>query len=237
MRWVSFVVIMFWTAAAVAEVPGPRVAVVPPLAELDAGPAEEEPPFVPRLDRDSRWGVSLQGYSGIVTYWAGGATTGHALVGGTVRGRYGYVSIGGFYESSDRIEPGQWKSSGGFGGLHVPFANWVDLDALLGFGIRTHENDDLRYGSHGYSVSTPTLCLRLGVSDRSGRSLGAFRIGAELLASVDLRREPQSWRLEYSRGEGVPPTVFTGETDVGGTSVGIALTIGLDVAEPRAKPR
>jgi hypothetical protein len=84
----------------------------------------------------------------------------------------------------------------------------------------------------------PTLVARFGVSGRSAvEAVAAVRVGFELWAVIDLEQKEQPWRVEYQRGMGIPPTVYMGTTDLGGTSVGMLVTFGFDVslAPPRAK--
>lgn len=192
---------------------------------------QEEPELAPRLVREWRFGAAVQAYTGAAAYRTASATWAHGVVGGTVRLRYGHLSLGGFYEVSDAIEQGEWQAAGAFAGAHFHFANWVDIDAGLGAAKRTHSEEDLRYGPNGYRVSTPTLCFRLQVSDRSADSTAALRLGAELFASFDLKRVSEPWSYELAR-VGDEPILLTGDTDVGGASVGLAFSIGFDLAEP-----
>jgi hypothetical protein len=229
----SFVGLMLEVSVAAAEVPGQSAGIAASIGEYDPRVEEaEEPAFVPRFDGEWRWGGVLEAYGGILVHRVGGELSSHAAVGGAARLRYGLLTLGAFHEVSDLVERGRWKSSGGFGGVHVPFTNWVDIDAVVGGGLRTHEDDELRYGPNGYTWTTPTLLFRLAVSDRTGDALVAARVGAELFASFDLHRGKQAWRYEFATTEGVEPRVVSGETDVGGYSIGIAVTLGLDFAEP-----
>jgi hypothetical protein len=232
----TLIVTMLHAGMAAAQPSGPGFAIAAPAGDHDEGvEPEQEPPFVPSLERGWRFGGSFQAYSGIVAYRAE-RTGGHGVLGGAARARYGRAVVGGFYEVSDSLEQGRWTSNGGFGGVHLPFDNWVDVEAVVGAGVRTHAEDDPRYGPNGYSWSTPTLCFRLGVTDRSGESVGAVRLGAELFGSIDLKRSKQAWRYEFASVEGVEPRVVTGETSVGGVSVGLAFTIGIDFAQRRVRP-
>jgi hypothetical protein len=187
-------------------------------------------PWWPRLGPGASPGINLQGYSGFVAYRSDGAVWGHGVAGGTLRARFGYLELGGFFEASDRIQQGSWTAVGGFAGAYLPFATWVDVEATLGVGSRTHRDDDRRYGPSGYSWSTPALLFRVGVSDRSGEGIGALRVGMEVQALVDLGRTREPWELVYERPAGIEPLVLRGTTGVGGTSVGLVFTLGFDFA-------
>jgi hypothetical protein len=195
---------------------------------LDEGTGDE-PGFLPQLGAASGGSVALQGYGGIVAHRAGGAFWGHGAAGGSLRARYRYVEVGGYYEASDRIEQGWWTAYGGFAGVFLPFRNWVDFEATVGVGSRTHREDDIRYGPNGYAWSTPAVQLRFSVSDRSAESLAAVRLGMELYAMVDLKRHRQPWQLVYPRPDGIEPLVYSGVTDVGGTSVGLLFSVAFDL--------
>jgi len=192
--------------------------------------ASSEPGFSPRFAAFRGGGINLQGYGGMVAYQCAGAIWGHAVAGGTLRARFGYLEIGGFYEASDRIEQGSWTAFGGFAGAYLPFDDWVDFEATLGVGSRTHREEEVRYGPNGYAWSTPALVLRLSVSDRSSESIAGVRVGLEFFAMMDLKRHAVPWRLVYERGDGIPPLVYSGVTDVGGTSAGLAFTLGFDLS-------
>jgi hypothetical protein len=192
--------------------------------------ADEEPGFLPQLGAASGGSIALQSYGGIVAYRAGGALWGHGVAGGRLSARYRYLEVGGYYEASDRIRQGWWTAYGGFAGVFLPFQNWVDFGATVGVGSRTHREDDIRYGPNGYAWSTPSLQVRFSVSDRSGSSLAAVRLGMELYAMMDLKRYGQPWRLEYELPGGLEPLVYTGVTDVGGSSVGLLFSVAFDLS-------
>ena len=207
---------------------GSTAALAQPLP-FDEG-ADEEPGFLPQLGAASGGSIALQGYGGIVAYRAGGALWGHGVAGGRLSARYRYLEAGGYYEASDRIEQGWWTAYGGFAGVFLPFRNWVDFEATIGVGSRTHREDDIRYGPNGYAWSTPAVQLRFSVSDRSAESLAAVRLGMELYATMDLKRHREPWRLVYERPGGIEPLVYSGETDVGGTSVGLLFSASFDLS-------
>jgi hypothetical protein len=162
---------------------------------------------------------------------AGGADTreAYAVGGGQLRVRYDYYELGGWYEISDGGKGGKdgFRSFGGFVGAWLPYRGWVDFELAASIGSRTWTSDDTRYGDDGYDVSTPTLGLRAGVSDRtSSFSALAARVGAQLTFSYDLSRSEEPWTL-MRQSNGAPVTE-TGVTRVGGYTVGLALVVGFD---------
>lgn len=196
--------------------------------ELSAEPVEE-PSFVPKAGSVAGVGFSVEGYVGMTAYHSERALKGHGVTGGIARVRASYVTVGGFAERADEIEFGRWKAFGGFAGLRLPFANWVDFEGSVGGGSRTHAEDDERYNEgRGYEWTTPFAMLRFGLSDRSSEGPLAVRIGVELVAMFDLKRHDQPWRVEYPRAPGIPPLVFSGTTPLGGSNVGVLLSVGFD---------
>lgn len=192
----------------------------------------EEPSFVPRIGSAAGAGFSVEGYAGLTAYHSARALRGHAVTGGIARLRVSYLTAGGFAERTDEIEFGRWKAFGGFAGVRVPFANWVDFEGSIGGGSRTHAEDDLRYGDGaGYEWATPFAMLRFGLSDRSSSDAPfALRVGFEVFAMFDLKRYDQPWRVVYPRASGLPPLVFSGTTPLGGSNVGLLLSVGFDVS-------
>ena len=150
-------------------------------AELSAEPVEE-PPFVPKVGSVAGAGFSVEGYVGMTAYHSERALKGHGVTGGIARARASYVTVGGFAERADEIEFGRWEAFGGFAGVRLPFANWVDFEGSVGGGSRTHAEDDERYNSgKGYEWTTPFAMLRFGLSDRSSSDAPlALRVGFEV---------------------------------------------------------
>ena len=98
-------------------------------------------------------------------------------------------------------------------------------------GARNWTSDDSRYGGTGYDVSTPTLGLRLGVSDRTSNSAPlAARVGGQILFAYDLNPSDESWTLTHEI-DGELQT-DRGSTRVGGFTLGIALVLGFDYGKP-----
>jgi hypothetical protein len=208
------------------------VLAAPPASGQAEPPDEpaEEPRFVPRIGSSAGVGLSLEGYVGMTAYHSERALRGHGVTGGIARVRASYVTAGGFVERADEIEFGRWKAFGGFAGVRIPFANWVDFEGSVGGGSRTHAEDDLRYDDgNGYAWATPFAMLRFGLSDRTSEAPFALRVGFEVVAMFDLKRHDQPWEVVYPRAEGLPPLVFRGTTPLGGSSAGVLLSVGFDV--------
>lgn len=222
----------FWAAMGITTLAPLRAS-----AQLAAEGGELEPAFSPVLAGWAGGGVMLQAYAGLAAYRTASATWGHGMAGSALRVRLGYLELGGFYEASDVIEQGAWTAVGGFAGVLLPYASWVDVGASVGLASRSHRERDERYGPDGYTWSTPSLVVRLGVSDRSSESLAAVRLGMELVASFDLKQHRQPWELVYERPDGIPPLILRGETDVGGMSVGLALGAAFDLSFGHAAAR
>lgn len=190
------------------------------------------------LDPTRRWSVLVEGFGGLGVLKTKDGTEAHSFGGGMGRFRIWYFQAGGYAEVTDR-ENYDSRAFGGVVGAYFPFrtrhlgpsgllGKWVDLDAVLGFGVRTYTSRDARYGAGGFEESTPVGSLRLGVSDRSGSGTLAARFGAHLLASLDFAPQTRSWQVSYESesGEG---DEFSGRTHIGGYSIGMALSLGLDV--------
>lgn len=190
------------------------------------------------LDPTRRWSVLVEGFGGLGVLKTKDGTESHSLAGGMGRFRIWYFQAGGYAEVTDR-ENYDTRAFGGVVGAYFPFrtrhlgpqgllGKWVDLDAVLGFGVRTYTSDDPRYGAGGFEESTPVGSLRLGVSDRSGTGTLAARFGAHLLASLDFAPKTRSWEVSYA-SDGEPGDSFSGRTRIGGYSFGMALSLGLDI--------
>jgi hypothetical protein len=191
----------------------------------------EEPPFVPRLG-SLAGGFSVEGYVGLTAYHSERDLRGHVVTGGIARLHVNYVTVGGFAERADETEFGRWQAFGGFAGVRVPFANWTDFEGSIGGGSRTHAEDDERYNDGaGYEWATPFAMLRFGISDRTSPDARlALRVGVEVFALFDLKRHDQPWEVVYPRAAGLPPLVFRGTTPLGGSNVGLLVSVGFDVS-------
>jgi len=202
-------------------------------AQVESDPEMvEEPSFVPRAGSAAGVGFSVEGYVGMTAYLSERALRGHGVTGGIARLRASSVTLGGFVERADEIEFGRWKAFGGFAGVRLPFANWVDFEGSVGGGSRMHAEDDERYNSgKGYEWTTPFAMLRFGLSDRSSSDASlALRVGFEVFAMFDLKRHDQPWEVIYPRAPGIEPLVFRGTTPLGGSNVGVLVSVGFDVS-------
>jgi hypothetical protein len=188
-----------------------------------------DPVWPPRLVQSPGWFGGLEAYGGLLAL--GGADTrgAYAFAGGQLRVRYDYYQLGAWFDVSDRgkAKTDGFRSFGGFIGAWLPYRGWVDFELSAGVGARTWTSDDVRYGESGYEVTSPTLDLRVGVSDRtSSFSAFAARIGGQIVFAADLGSSEQPWELTRdSNGE---PVTETGVTTVGGFTLGLALVIGFD---------
>lgn len=176
------------------------------------------------LDAQSGWSVGMEGYVGLATVSTTDGTKGHAVAGGVSRARFGYAEIGGRLEMSD-VDGERWRMVGGFAGAYLPLTNWVDIDTSVGLGVREYVSKDRRYGPGGVSARTPTLTLRIGVSDRTIEGLLGPRLGAALLIGIDLKHHDAQWTYKIPEME-----TMTGATRLGGVTVGLVMSVGLDVA-------
>jgi hypothetical protein len=190
------------------------------------------------LDPTRRWSALVEAFGGLGVLKTSAGTEAHSLGGGMARFRIWYVQAGGYMELTGRDDY-DTRAIGGVVGAYFPFRSrhlgpqgllgkWVDLDAVIGVGVRTYTSRDVRYGAGGFEESTPVGSLRLGVSDRSGSGTLAARFGAHLLASVDFAPKTRAWEVSYESDDG-PGDRFSGTTRVGGYSFGMALSLGLDI--------
>ena len=226
--------------------PAPAPAQTPAFSSARSFSATEDRPtdasFVSdsllELDPTRRWSVLVEGFGGLGVLKTKDGTEAHSFGGGMGRFRIWYFQAGGYAEVTDR-ENYDSRAFGGVVGAYFPFrtrhlgpagllGKWVDLDAVLGFGVRTYTSRDARYGAGGYEESTPVGSLRLGVSDRSGSGTLAARFGAHLLASLDFAPKTRTWQVSYASEDG-EGDAFSGRTRIGGYSIGMALSLGLDV--------
>jgi hypothetical protein len=189
-----------------------------------------EPIWPPRLVQAPGWFGGIEGYAGILALGASDTREAYAILGSQVRFRYDYYEAGAFLEYSDQ-QADDFRAFGGFLGAWLPFRGWVDFEVAASVGARTFSSNDLRYGADGYEVSSPTLGLRLGVSDRtSSYSAVAGRIGGQILFNYDLNPSDEPWSQEELQ-DGVPVTE-RGNTRVGGFTVALAFVIGFDIGKP-----
>ncbi len=195
------------------------VLVTPRVGAAQPGPAEEaihvaNPPTL---------SVGLQGYAGMGVLANSERADAYALGGGALEVRSSYFQLGGFAEAGE-LPQDTLRSYGGFVGGWLPFAHWVTFDAALGAGRHTYVNTDARYGPGGYSLGSWFGTLRLGVSDCSHGILGAL-LGSD--AARFARPGPSLDPLAL-RNSRQPPGSHRRTRQVGGFSLGVAFTVGLD---------
>jgi hypothetical protein len=233
-------------ALAAIQNPGPAPTTPAPfgssqvIAPVDVEPSggNAAPESLIELDPTRRWSVLVEGFGGLGVLKTKDGTEAHSFGGGMARFRIWYFQAGGYVELTER-ENYDTRAFGGVVGAYFPFrtrhlgpkgllGKWVDLDAVLGFGVRTYTSRDARYGAGGFEESTPVGSLRLGVSDRSGSGTLAARFGAHLLASLDFAPKTRSWEVSYDSETGEGDS-FSGRTHIGGYSLGMALSLGFDI--------
>lgn len=198
----------------------------------DEWEAVEARPTGNTLVSNAGWGVGLDGQSGFSVLRTGEGGVARLTAGGLARVRWNLLQVGGSFERSESYK-GAWQSLGGFVGVWLPYRRWVDFDVAAGLASRVYRNADPRYGVSGYSLVTPALTFRAGISDRSSESFLGVRIGAALVGTVDLKRHRPAWRYEFAAAEGQTPRAVTGVGQVGGFSLGVVVTVGLEMQEPR----
>lgn len=175
------------------------------------------------IDPSMQLALGLEGYTGPSIIHQKEGFLGQWGTGGLIRGTISVVQLGCALETASGLRRG-WDSAVFFAGAWLPFTNWVDVEGTLGFGRRRHENLDTRLGPHGATVSLPSAMMRLGISDRSGMGLFGARLGAALLADLDLRRKDVPWEYEVSENRSAGGTM-----GFGGFSVSMVVNVGLDV--------
>lgn len=177
----------------------------------------------PRLDGGAKFGVGLDAFAGLALLSRDGEAQSHALVGGLSRLRFGYFQVGAAIELSDSSAD-RYRSIGGFVGGFLPYRNWVDVEFAAGVAARHYITTDESYGAGGYDLALPAITLKFGISDRSGSGVLGARLGAGLVAAIDIGRHDAAWRYELAPGQFVE-----GTTRIGGVSVGFVASAGFDV--------
>lgn len=234
----SFVVVLLGVRTACAQVSTHEDTDVESGA---AAPSAFAPAPAPRFGTPSRWAVALNGVGGISAQRTSADWRAHGFGGAELRVRYLYVQAGGFMDRSDSGESRAFRETtqehyqtvAGFVGAWLPFQDWVSVDASVGFGKRRFRNPISLYGPHGLDETTNVLTFRFGISDRSSATaLFAATFGGALVASVDLNPRQVMWRRTFLLpGGGIGET--TGTIPVGGWSVGLLVTLGVEVCACR----
>ena len=192
-------------------------------------------PLKPVFDPKPGWAIGLEAYGGFAMTSTKEGATANALVGGLSRFRLGYFELGGVLEVSDNAD-NHWRSVGGFVGAFVPYRHWVDFEFAVGAAARTYRDANLRYGPDGFESTLPALTLRAAVSDRTSSELFGIRLGGQLLAAVDLRRDKPPWAYDVETSAG-DVRHLQGESSVGGVTIGLAVTAGFDIGRKPEVPR
>jgi hypothetical protein len=206
-------------------------------AEFDSPSGELTPtifPLEPEFDSSPGWSIGLEAYGGLAVLSTEDGGHAHAILGGLSRFQLGYFQLGGFIESTDGGE-NHWSAIGGFAGAFIPYRHWVDFEFTAGLAARRYREEAVRYGPDGYEATSPALLLRAGFSDRALDDLFGVRLGGHLTAMIDLERHERPWTYTAETSDGEVRTV-TGESAVGGFSVGIGLTAGFDIGRKPPRP-
>jgi hypothetical protein len=178
------------------------------------------------------WSAGIDGYVGLSTLLGTDTRGAYSLAGALFRARYRYYALGAFFEATDTLAGGgQWQSVGGFAGAWLPYKNWVDFEVALRMGGRKFTDRDSRFGPSGYSYGGSALGVALGVSDRAVQGRWGGRVGASLVGTYDLKQRDRPWRFETVDPETGMVRATTGQSHVGGFSVALHVTIGLDLGE------
>jgi hypothetical protein len=230
------------TPAPVAETPP-----APPPVTEPAGPGALEgvpppddgrylvtqPALLPEISfqTDPRWAIGLEGRAGVGMVARSDARGAFAFAGALLRAHYSYLELGGFYDHADGAKQGgTFSHVGGFVGGWIPYRNWVDFDAALGFGVRRYVDTDARYGGGGYTVNCPALSLIFGVSDRARFDKFGVRVGGQLVLTQDFGQKDISWTFQGTDESGEVVNT-NGTTHVGGFSGALVFTLGFDYGE------
>jgi hypothetical protein len=190
----------------------------------------------PELAKPLAWSASLDAEAGLGLVLTSDTEESHSLVGGLTRLRLNYWEIGALAEyASFGAAAGDSRAVhvAGLLGAFLPFHNWADIEGALGVGYRSYVNTSTIYGPAGYEQDTPTLDVRIGVSDRMGDVMGG-RLGAQLFASFDLSPSDVPWQI-LSRDRRTVDR--SGSRRVGGVALGMLMTIGFDVGPYYHRPQ
>jgi hypothetical protein len=184
------------------------------------------------LEKQPGWAVGLDVFGGLTALAGTDTRTSFALGGVLLRGRYKYYEIGGFYETTDDpiSSAGSFTQFGGIIGAWLPYKNWVDFELAARVGARTYRDPSTRYGADGYELSSMTLGFQLGVSDRVRSNLLGGRVGAQIVGGYDLQQSDPEW-VQVTEDSAGAQTVTRGTTHVGGFSIGIQMSLGLELGE------
>lgn len=213
-------ILLLWTGLAFAQ-----EAPAESLTNVERRPTASRRVIGIQLDEHPGWSLGLEGYTGLTTLSTSEGTKGHAIGGGVSRLRFGHFEGGVALETSD-YSGERWRSFGGFLGAFFPFTNWVDVDVSAGLALRNYVSGDSRYGTSGATARVPSFTLRFGISERPIGGLLGLRIGAAMLTGIDLKQRDVAWSYEIRDAPRV-----RGVSHFGGTTIGIVVTLGFDLAK------
>jgi hypothetical protein len=198
----------------------------------DAGALRAPPSVEISFEREPGWAVGVDVFGGLAALMGTDTRGSFALVGALARGRYRYYEVGAFYATTDdpMSSAGSYTEFGGIAGAWLPYKNWIDIEVAARVGSRTYEDPSTRYGASGYELGGMTLGLQLGVSDRVRSDKVGGRIGAQLVGTYDLKQRDQTWQQLREDSEGME-VMTSGTTHVGGFTLGIQMSLGLDIGE------
>ena len=198
----------------------------------DAGSLRPVPNIEIAFEREPGWAVGVDGFGGLAALMGSDTRGSFALVGVLARARYRYYELGGFYVTTDdpAASAGSFTEFGGIAGAWLPYKNWIDIELAARLSSRTYQDPSSRYGAEGYELGTATLGFQLGVSDRVRSDKLGGRIGAQIVGALDLTQRDVIWQQVREDGEGME-VLTSGTTHVGGFSLGIQMSLGLDIGE------
>jgi hypothetical protein len=198
----------------------------------DAGALRPPPQIEIAFEREPGWAVGLDAFGGLAALLGSDTRGSFALAGALLRGRYKYYELGGFYVTTDdpMSSAGSYTEFGGIAGAWLPYKNWIDIELAARMSSRTYEDPSSRYGSAGYELSSLTLGFQLGVSDRVRSNKIGGRVGAQIVGALDLNQRDVTWQQVREDSEGME-VLTSGTTHVGGFTIGIQMSLGLDVGE------
>ena len=184
----------------------------------------------PTLDTPPTWSLGLAPYAGLGLSLSKDRAESFPVGGGLFRLTLRSTVIG-VYGEAAVLPDYNLTNVGGLLGATLPFRSWVDIDALLGLGMRTYENrsDSGYFGD--YRISLMAASVRTGISDRTGELVG-LRLGGQLVACLDINSEERRWEIEPEDGLG---ETRRGARRFGALTLAFVITVGLDV-EPDRKP-
>jgi hypothetical protein len=184
------------------------------------------------FEREPGWAVGIDAFGGLAALIGSDTRGSFALAGALLRGRYKYYEVGAFYVTTDdpMSSAGSYTEFGGIAGAWLPYKNWIDFELAARMSARTYEDPSSRYGSAGYELSGATLGFQLGVSDRVRSKKIGGRVGAQIVGAIDLNQRDVIWQQIREDSAGME-VMTSGTTHVGGFTLGIQMSLGLEIGE------